>query len=91
MDPVVEVSIEKGETIRAETGSMLYMTDGITMETSTGSGMMAGLKRAVTGDSFFITDFTYNGNGQSGTVAFSSHFPAKVGPLVSLSLCVVVC
>ena len=39
------VDLEPGQVLRGETGSLLYMTDGVEIETSTGGGMGAGFKR----------------------------------------------
>jgi uncharacterized protein (TIGR00266 family) len=76
----VEIELDPGEGVRAETGAMLYMEDGIEMQTSTGGGMFSGFKRMLTGDSFFITTFLNNGAGKS-RVAFAAPYPGKVIPL----------
>ncbi len=72
----VEIELDPGEGIRAETGAMLYMEDRIEMQTSTGGGLLKGFKRLITGESFFITSFTYHGTGK-GHVAFGAPYPAK--------------
>jgi uncharacterized protein (TIGR00266 family) len=59
---------------------MMYMVEGIEMQTSTGGGLFKGFKRMVTGETFFITTFLYNGNGK-GQVAFGAPYPGKVIPL----------
>ena len=41
-----------------------YLEDGIEMQTSTGGGIFSGLKRMVTGESFFITSFLHTGSGK---------------------------
>lgn len=76
----VEIELDPGEGVRAETGAMLYMEDGIQMQTSTGGGMFSGFKRMLTGDSFFITTFLNNGAGKS-RVAFGAPYPGKIIPL----------
>ena len=76
----VEVELDHGESVRAETGAMLYMEDGIEMQTSTGGGLFSGFKRMITGESFFITTFLYHGNGK-GHVAFAAPYPGKIIPL----------
>ena len=76
----VEIELDPGEGVRAETGAMLYMEEGIEMQTSTGGGMFSGFKRMLTGDSFFITTFLNNGSGKS-RVAFAAPYPGKVIPL----------
>jgi uncharacterized protein (TIGR00266 family) len=74
---LVEIELDPGETIRAEAGTMTYMETGIEMQTSTGGGVLKGLKRAVTGESFFITSFTNNGNIKS-KAGFAAPYPGKI-------------
>ena len=77
---LVEIELDPNEGVRAEAGTMTYMENGIQMETSTGGGILKGLKRAITGESFFITSFTNQGN-QKSRVAFAAPYPGKVIPL----------
>ncbi|MBN1435801.1 MAG: TIGR00266 family protein [Sedimentisphaerales bacterium] len=77
---MVEIELDPGEGIRAEAGAMMYMEDGIEMQTSTGGGLFKGFKRMLTGASFFITSFMYNGQGK-GHVAFAAPYPGKIIPL----------
>lgn len=77
---LVEVELDPGEGVRAEAGAMMYMGEGIEMQTSTGGGMFKGFKRMITGESFFITTFLYNGKGK-GHVAFGAPYPGKIIPL----------
>lgn len=77
---LVEVELDPGEGVRAEVGAMMYMEDGIEMQTSTGGGLFKGFKRMLTGESFFITTFLYNGRGK-GHVAFGAPYPGKIIPL----------
>jgi uncharacterized protein (TIGR00266 family) len=77
---VVEIGLDPGEGVRAEAGAMLYMEDGIEMQTNMGGGLFGGFKRMLTGESFFITTFLYNGSGK-GHVAFGAPYPGKIIPL----------
>ncbi|OGO09912.1 MAG: TIGR00266 family protein [Chloroflexi bacterium RBG_13_68_17] len=77
---LVEIELDPGEGVRAEVGTMAYLEDGIEMQTSTGGGLMSGLKRAVTGESFFITTFANKGRKQAHA-AFAAPYPGKVIPL----------
>ena len=77
---IVEVELDPGEGIRAEAGAMMYMEEGIEMQTSTGGGLFRGFKRILTGESFFITTFLNNGRGK-GHVAFGAPYPGKIIPL----------
>ena len=74
---IVEVELDPAEGVRAEAGAMMYMENGIEMQTSTGGGIFKGFKRMITGESFFITTFLNNGNGKSH-VAFGAPYPGKI-------------
>lgn len=73
---IVHIRLKPNQSIRAETGAMLYMTDGINVETTSG-GFMAGMKRKLTGENFFVSNFSYSGDAE-GQVAFGTNFPSKV-------------
>ncbi len=84
----VIIGLDPGEAVMAEAGAMMFMTDGVEMETKTatkdgqglGQALLGGLQRAITGESFFITAFTYKGS-QKGKVAFSAPYPGKIIPV----------
>ena len=77
---IVEVELDPGEGVRAEVGAMMFMDERIEMQTSTGGGLFKGFKRMITGESFFITTFLYNGRDK-GHVAFGAPYPGKIIPL----------
>jgi len=77
---LVEIELDPGEGVRAEAGAMTYMTQGIEMVTSASGGLMGGLKRAITGESFFITSFINRGSKKQ-QVAFGAPYPGKIIPL----------
>jgi uncharacterized protein (TIGR00266 family) len=77
---LVEVELDPNEGVRAEVGTMIYMSDGIRMQTDTGGGLFKGFKRMVSGESFFITTFLYEGS-RKGQVAFAAPYPGKIVPL----------
>lgn len=84
---IVEIELDPGEAVQAEAGAMAYMGPGIEMQTSMGNegggflgGLKKGLKRALTGESFFITSFIHQGSGK-GLVAFGAPYPGKIIPL----------
>jgi len=76
----VEIELDPRESVRAEAGAMMYMEDGIHMQTSTDGGLFRGFKRMFTGESFFITSFMNNGHGKKH-VAFAAPYPGKIIPL----------
>ena len=74
----VIITLDPEEAVRAEAGAMMFMEDEIEMDTSTGGGVMKGLKRVLAGESFFITTFL-NRSAKKRNLAFSSPFPGKAG------------
>ena len=77
---IVEIELDPHEAVRAEAGAMLYRDEHVRMDTGTGGGFMKGLKRRITGESFFITSFANEGS-RKARVAFSAPYPGKVIPL----------
>ncbi|MCC6600374.1 MAG: TIGR00266 family protein [Crocinitomicaceae bacterium] len=86
----VEIELDTGETVVAESGAFMYMDDGISMETIFGDGskssggfigkLMGAGKRLLTGESLFMTAFTHTSPGKAH-VAFASPYPGKIIPL----------
>ena len=87
---MVIVELDPGETVIAEAGAMNYMEEGINFESKMGDGsepekgffgkMFDAGKRAITGESIFMTHFTHNGSGKSH-VAFAAPYPGKIIPI----------
>lgn len=82
---LVEIELDPGEGVRAEAGAMMYMENGIEMQTSTEGGLFKGFKRMLTGESFFITTFLHSGRGKA-KVAFAAPYPGKIIPFDLASL-----
>ena len=70
----VEIELDPGETAIAEAGAMMYMDEGIQMQTIFGDGseqsnnimgkIFGAGKRVLTGESLFMTAFTSAGSGK---------------------------
>ena len=75
----VAVDLEPGEVMFSQTNCMCWMNDAVDMTTHTGGGLFAGLKRAMSGGSIFVTDFTA-ARGK-GHVAFAPRFPGTILPV----------
>ncbi len=81
----VIVTLDPDEQVIAEAGGMLFMTDGIDMQTSMNAsgkkGFFGSLVKAagrmLTGESFFITTFTNTGRNRAD-VAFAAPYPGKI-------------
>jgi uncharacterized protein (AIM24 family) len=53
----VNIEFSPGEIIYSEAGSMLYMSGNVRLETKAKGGVLSGLKRSISGESFFVTNF----------------------------------
>lgn len=86
----VDVELDPGEAAVAEAGGMMYMDDGIEMETIFGDGsqqqrglldaLVGAGKRLLTGESLFMTVFINRGR-QKLHVAFGAPYPGKIIPI----------
>jgi uncharacterized protein (TIGR00266 family) len=86
----VEIELDPAEAVVAEAGGMMFMDDGIAMETIFGdgsrqnTGIMGALlgagKRLLTGESLFMTVFQNQGTGKK-RVAFGAPYPGKIVPV----------
>lgn len=86
----VEIELDPNEAVVAEAGGMMFMDDGIAMETIFGdgsrqsTGIMGALlgagKRLLTGESLFMTVFQNQVAGKK-RVAFGAPYPGKIIPI----------
>lgn len=89
---MVEIELDRDETVIAEAGAMNYMEDGIEFETKMGDGsdvnqgimgkLFSAGKRMLTGESVFMTHFS-NQHPQRRIVAFAAPYP---GSIISIDL-----
>jgi len=89
---LVEIYLDPGKSVIAEAGAMTYMNKDIKMDTifgdgsgrNEGPGLMGKLtsagKRALAGESIFMTAFENNGSDKS-IVAFAAPYPGKIIPV----------
>lgn len=74
--PMLEIQLNRGETVFTESGGMAWMSQNIRMSTNTRGGLMAGLGRALAGESLFMVSYTCEGN--SGQVVFTPEAPGRI-------------
>ena len=74
--PIVEFQLMRGESVFTESGGMAWMSQGIKMTTNTRGGLMAGLGRALAGESLFMV--SYGCEAESGSVVFTPEAPGRV-------------
>jgi uncharacterized protein (TIGR00266 family) len=86
----VEVELDPAEAVIAEAGGMMYMDDGVAMETVFGDGaprtggllgaLLGAGKRLLTGESLFLTVFQNQANAKR-RLAFGAPYPGKILPV----------
>lgn len=72
----LDIHLKQGESIYTESGGMAWMRGNIAMETNTRGGVMAGVGRALAGESLFMT--TYTCQSPDGLIVFTPEVPGKV-------------
>ena len=87
---VVAIELDPQETVIAEAGSMNWMDEGISFEAKMGDGsqpdkgifgkLLDAGKRAMTGESIFLTHFTNVGHGKK-EVSFAAPYPGSIVPV----------
>ena len=81
--PVLEITLQPGQSIVAEAGELSWMTSSIGLHTSTqkggGQGVLGLFKRAVGGGTLFMTEYT--ATGREGVVAFATKMPGQILPV----------
>ncbi|MCF8210958.1 MAG: TIGR00266 family protein [Rhodoferax sp.] len=85
----VEVELDPGEAAVGEAGAMMYMQEGIAMDTVFGDGaqqggffskLMGAGKRLISGEGLFTTVFQNSGTSKQ-RVAFAAPYPGKIIPM----------
>lgn len=87
---MVSIALDPHESVIAEAGSMMVMSEPIVMDTIFGDGsnnnqglldkMVGAGKRLLTGESLVMTIYTNTGNKKE-QVSFSAPFPGKILPI----------
>ena len=77
--PVIEMRLNRGETVYTQSGGFAYSSDGISMSTNTHGGIMKGIGRIFSGESMFMANYT--AEKDDAMVAFASTVPGSVVPV----------
>ena len=72
----VNVELQPGEEFNSVAGAMAYMSGNMRMESKMEGGLMAGLKRSLSGASMFLLKYTPQGG--VGTIGLAGKAPGKV-------------
>ncbi len=74
--PVVEMTLNSGESVYTQSGGMAYQTEGIEMKTNARGGIMKSIGRMFAGESMFMANYTALKDGAK--IAFASTVPGSV-------------
>ncbi len=77
--PVVICTVEAGEQMITERGSMCWMSPNMKMETTSNGGLGKALGRMFAGEAIFQNRYTAQGG--AGMIAFASSFPGEIRAL----------
>jgi uncharacterized protein (TIGR00266 family) len=78
--PMLTVTLDPGEAVQAEAGTMVMMEPDIEMSTEMPGGFFGSIVRKVSGETFFMTFFTNTGRTRR-SVSFASPMPGQIRPL----------
>jgi uncharacterized protein (TIGR00266 family) len=73
----LKIKISPKQTIVAELGSMVYMEEGIKMETDAHGGFVKSLNRFISGERFFLIKF-YNETTINKELVLTTPYPGKI-------------
>lgn len=78
--PMLTVTLDPGEAVQAEAGTMVMMEPDIEMSTEMPGGFFGSFLRKVAGETFFMTFFTNTGSTRRA-VSFASPMPGQIRAL----------
>ena len=73
--PIVVCNLDNGEQMITESGSMVWMSPNMKMETTGGGGLGKMFSKAISGENLFQNIYTAQG---AGMITFGSSFPGRV-------------
>lgn len=82
--PVVEVTLNKGESMYTQSGGMTWQSQGIKMSTNARGGIAKSLGRIFTGESIFMSSYT--AEIDEAKIAFATTVPGDIMPIDMTSL-----
>ncbi len=77
--PAVEITLSRGESLFTQSGGMSWQSEGIKMETNAKGGMLKGIGRMFSGESFFMV--TYSAMTDEAKIAFAATAPGQIMPV----------
>ncbi|EFA83613.1 hypothetical protein PPL_02679 [Heterostelium album PN500] len=75
---VIQLHLNPGTSITAETGALLEMSATMEMDTTARGGFMSSMKRMITGQGIFLTKFKNSSDTETARITFSSPYISKI-------------
>jgi uncharacterized protein (TIGR00266 family) len=79
---LLKIQLDAGESVKAESGAMVSMSPNVEVKGTVDGGIMAGLGRMLSGETFFFQELTAS-KGGGGEVLLA---PASLGDIQSVEL-----
>lgn len=76
---MLELKLDKGERVYAQTGAMQWMDNDINMQTEMKGGVFGALKRSISGENMFV--MTFSAKKDQAIVAFGHTYPGRIIPV----------
>lgn len=77
--PVIEATLNQGESMYTQSGGMAWQTQGIKMKTNARGGVMKSLGRMFAGESIFMS--SYEAEIDGAKIAFATTVPGDIIPV----------
>jgi len=77
--PMLKVSLKQGETVKAESGAMVAMSQGLVLSGKVDGGVGKAIGRLFSGESFFMQEI--EAKERDGWVMLASSMPGAIGRL----------
>jgi uncharacterized protein (TIGR00266 family) len=76
---LLNIELDQNEIVYSDSGRLIFMSENVSMETTTKGGIWKAIKRKFAGESFFLVNF--KSAAGKAFVSFGSEFPGKIIPL----------
>lgn len=77
--PALHLTLNYMETIYAQRGAMVWMSNQIVMDTGIQGGLIAGISRKIKGESFFVS--TFSACSDNAYLALAPNTPGEIAPV----------
>lgn len=77
--PMLRVDLEQGESVKAESGAMVAMSEGLSLKGKADGGILKGIARRFSGESFFLQNI--EATQKAGWAMLSTSIPGAIADI----------